>query len=121
MADDNSVITLRMTALEVKTFGFDYSQEGAILSGDTIDPDLVPEVFVDPTGPTLGIPEPIDVDFKDSDGKKIKAGHGVRVRITADSSISAETVYTVVCRGQTTGGDKLESGGKLVVNPTIGT
>lgn len=121
MVDNENLITLYMTSREDKTFGFDYSQEGAILSGETVDPDQPMEVFVDPSGPTLGTPEPVLVDFKDSDGKIIRPGRGVRVRITAPNSISEVTTYTVVCRARATGGDKLESGGKLVVTPTIGS
>lgn len=122
MADDTtSVITLRMTAFEEKTFGFDYSEEGAIRSGEQVDPDEPREIFVEPDGLTVGPPVVITSNFKDSDGKVIRAGCGVAVRITPDSSITQETTYTVVCRARATGGDKLESGGKLVVTPTIGT
>ena len=117
--NEGDIVTLYMKKHEEKTFGFDYSHEGAILSGELIVANPPPEVFIEPSGPTAGTPVVISASFKDSDGKVIKPGKGVKVRIVAPAATPQS--YQVVCRAWTTNGDRLQSGGNLVIDDTIGT
>lgn len=107
--------TLYLYVGESKTFGFDYSLEGAIQSGETItDADNVPEIDITPvsgSAPTAGTPAIITADFYDSDGTRVKANKGTKCRFTG----IAVGEFFVICTSWTSGGDKLIISGKLIV------
>jgi hypothetical protein len=105
-------LTLELWAGESKTFGFDYSAEGSVRDGDVILSDPPPTVTVNPsTGLTVGVPEVLEKDFSDSDGKKVGAGKGFKVRITAAANLAA--LVTIVGSAYTTTQDFLKVKGKL--------
>lgn len=109
------VEVLYMTTEESRTFGFDFSAEGAVKGGETLSS---PEVSIEALAgaPTAGTPLIITEDFYDGDsGNKILAGKGVRVRITGGSA----GTFKVACRVTTSGGDVLEISAKIVVGETV--
>jgi hypothetical protein len=102
---------LLLFAWQRKTFGFDFSKEGAILSGETLldDPPPTVEWVDDPPlagAPDIGVPEITTEDFKDSDGTKIKAGMGVACRFSGTVT-TAPGDYRVKAVAITSGGDEL--------------
>jgi hypothetical protein len=72
--------TVMLTIREDKTVCFDFTNEGAVQGGEAITNPLV--TFAESVGtPTMGPPAPNATDFYNSDGKKVKAGKGVLVKM----------------------------------------
>lgn len=118
--------TLYLTLGENKTFGIDFTPEGAVRDGGVLSAPAVtityhPTQVGTPTKPGVSGTEvvPDGTTFYDSDGKKIRGGKGVRVRLDADSGAQAGK-YVVTCEVTVTalGGqlDLLKGGGVLVVD-----
>lgn len=107
--------TLYMTDKESKTLGVSFAREGSVLDGEEL---TNPQVFIDPEPESnvLGEPEVIATGFKDSDGKIIKAGKGVKVRV---QNVPAGT-YTLTCRVATNSDPALEWACKLIVDESKG-
>lgn len=117
--------TLYTTKQENKTFGIDFSVEGVVRDGGVLSNPVVTivkhsSVSGTPTVPVVSAAAeviPAGTDFRDSDGRKIKGGKGVRVRI--NSTTATKGKYTLSCVVTVTppGGfvDTLEGGGVLEV------
>jgi hypothetical protein len=113
------------TKKEVKTFGIDFSNEGAVRDGAVLSSPAVTVVKLssvsgNPTAPVVAAgPAVLTADFSDSDGKKIKAQKGVKVQIDATGADKGKYALSCVVRATPPGGvayDLLEGGGVLVVD-----
>lgn len=125
MANPADGETLRLTRNEDKTFGIDFTKEGAVRDGGVLsDPEITitrhPTQLGSPAIPVVaGGPEviPDGKIFRDSDGRKIRAGNGVRVRIDATGAGTGKFVVSclVTVTDEDDNTDRLESGGILIV------
>lgn len=98
---------LILFAWQSKTFGFDFSKEGAVIAGETLSNPTVAWVDGSPAGaPDIGAPALLSADFIDSDGTRIPAGQGVACRFSTIGGI-APGDYRVRCTVHTSGGDDL--------------
>jgi hypothetical protein len=102
-----------MTDKENKTFGFSFEKEGSVRDGEALSDPLV---FIDPAGPVVGVPEIVTSDFHDSDGRRVRANKGVKVRIAE----AAAGTYTLTCRVSTPSDPSLEWAGTLQVDASLG-
>ena len=107
--------TLYKYTTEEKTFGADFSSEGAIKSGETIVSGTIDVSPMTGTPPTFGLVEVITERFLDSDGKTILPYKGLKCRVSGGDA----STRIVMFHGTTSGGDLLTIPGKLVIeNPT---
>jgi hypothetical protein len=120
---ESGVDTRYMTVAEVKTFGFDFQDEGIVRQGAVLSN---PEAFVGQYGantsqmPTLSNPSLItnEKGFLDSDGKRIPTGKGTKCRVTP----AQPGKFRIAMRVTATLGtdvDILEANGILEVSATI--
>jgi len=94
---------LKGSANSSQTICFDFTRHGQLRDGETIS---APEVYASPISQlVIGVPVVLSATFRDSNGKKIGIGKGVKVRVQGGN---AGTEYTMVCRVHTSGGDVIE-------------
>jgi len=107
--DAGGVLTLNKKVAEVKTFAADFTDEGALLSGDTIASATVS--LAGAGAPTAGAAAVLAADFYDSDRSRIRTGKGVSFRLSAGTA----GTYKVTVLAVTAGGDTLACEGYIVV------
>lgn len=103
-AADFPVIAKPKAPNEAVDYVFDFSSFPEFKAGETLDSASTPAV----SGLTIGTPAVID---EETDG--VPSGKGIQVRV---SSGTANTEYTVACRGTFSGGSIREIRLKLEVN-----